>query len=245
MKKVHWLVFVGAVAIAGCGKAGISEETKIISDCSLSGRGEYKCNFKNKGAAKGSLCEHIVLRANPGYQRYFGIFPYFGNDAYRDIVKFSNASSRGVLEFVEKNKNLIEPSPEDKTKDEEFIQRKFDTNREAEGMWIEKIRQAMKNSGKPIDKFIADYRVALAVQAFEIDKKGLSQTEVCSGMVEPSDVRDVCGVVLFGSEGISPSDACHNPYGDRKWTDACSFSTASIAEIDKLVKAKIESTSPK
>ncbi|MHB0925925.1 MAG: hypothetical protein ACYC1F_05420 [Gallionellaceae bacterium] len=245
MKKIYWLVLATTVAMAGCGKAGISEETKIVSDCSLNGRGEYKCTFKNKGTAKGSLCEHIVLRANPGYQRYFGIFPYFGDADYKDIVKYSNAASRGLLEFVEKNKNLIEPSLEDRAKDEEFIQRKFGVNREMELVWIEKIKQAMKNSGKRLDEFIAHYRAALAVQAFEIDKKGLSQTEVCSGIVEAGDVREVNGLSLFGSEGISPSDACHNPYGDRKWTGACSFSTVSIAEIDKLVKAKIESTSPK
>lgn len=245
MKKVYWLVLAGMVAMTGCGKAGVSEETKIVSDCSLNGRGEYKCTFKNKGTAKSSLCEHVVLQANLGYKRLFGIFSDFGSNSYRDTIKSSKNSLKGVFEYVIQNKGKLEgPSAEDKDRDEKSMLRSED-HESLERRWAEKNKLAMKNSGERLDEFITHYRAVLAVETFEIDKKGLSQTEVCSGIVEAGDVKEVNGLALFGSEGLSPVDACFNPYGDRKWSDACSFTTISVTEIDKIVKAKLESTSTK
>lgn len=51
------LMFSG---LTGCGKA------EIASECSLAGNGDYKCNFKNKGSAEGSACEHLLLFKKTG-----------------------------------------------------------------------------------------------------------------------------------------------------------------------------------
>jgi len=114
-------------------------------------------------------------------------------------------------------------------------------NDEMDERAIANIRQAVNKSGGDLSKYIADHRVALAVTVYERNRRGLSQTEICSGIVEAGDIREVSGLVLFGSDGLSPADACHNPYGDRKWTDACSFTTVTVDKLDKFLKAKIES----
>lgn len=244
MKKIYWLVLATTVAIAGCGKTGISEKTQIVSDCSLNGGGEYKCNYKNKGNAKGTLCEHFVLKANPGHQRNFRI--YFADDSLRAIVEPSRSSSRAMDEYILKSKGRLEgPSAEDKDRDEKSMLSSKADYEPLERKWIDGVMQSVKNSGENLDKYITDHRVALAVQVFEMDHKGISQTEVCSGIVEAGDVKEVNGLAQFGSERLSPVDACFNPYEDRKWSDACGFVTIPVAEIDKLVKAKLESTPPK
>ena len=245
MKKIYWLVLATTVAMVGCGKAGISEETKIVSDCSLNGRGEYKCNYKNKGDAKGSLCEHFVLHANPGHKRNFRIY-FANNDENRTIEELLRSSTREFQEYALKRTGKREgPSVEDKDRDEKSMLSSKSDFEPLERKWIDGIMQSVKSSGENLDKYIAGHRAALAVQVFEMDHKGISQTEVCSGIVEAGDVREVNGLAQFGSQGLSPVDACFNPYGDRKWSEACGFTTVSVAEIDKLVKAKLESTSSK
>ena len=236
MKKIYWLVLATTVAIAGCGKAEIS------SDCSLNGQGEYKCNFKNKGNAKGSSCEHLVLRANPGFNLWFRI--YFDNDIFRYAIE---PNIKNVGDALKKTGVSLAASSADIKNDEKISQemKAADASGALVRKQIEKIMQSVKSSGEHLDKYIADHRVALAVQIFGMDRRGLSQTEVCSGIVEAGDVKEVNGLALFGSEGLSPVDACFNPYGDRKWSDACSFTTVAVAEIDKIVKAKLESTSSK
>ena len=247
MKKIYWLVLATTVAMAGCGKAGISGETKIVSDCSLNGRGEYKCTFKNKGTAKGSLCEHIVLDAKPGYRRTFGVVDGGYSGTLRDTSLAGMQMLRMVTEMTAKrgdtgpNEEVIRGQTGDYAKRDENLLVNDGVDEEA----IANIRQAVNKSGGDLSKYIADHRVALAVTVYERNRRGLSQTEICSGIVEAGDIREVSGLVLFGSDGLSPADACHNPYGDRKWTDACSFTTVTVDKLDKFLKAKIESASRK
>lgn len=251
MKNIYWLVLATTVAMAGYSKAGISEETKIVSDCSLNGRGEYKCTFKNKGAVKGSLCEHIVLDAKPGYRRIFGIVGggYSGqqSEQIKRILLPSMQSSRKLSEFTAEQgevgppKNVIHSQTDDYAKRDENLLVNDELDKEA----IANIRQEVNKSGRNLSQYIADHRVALAITVYERNRRGLSQTEICSGIVEAGNIREVSGLVLFGSDGLSPVDACHNPYGEQKWTDACSFTTVTVDKLDKILKAKIESASRK
>lgn len=60
MRKAYWLAVGACVVIAGCGG-----KAEITSDCNLKESGDVHCTFKNKGNAKGTLCEHFVLVKKP------------------------------------------------------------------------------------------------------------------------------------------------------------------------------------
>lgn len=248
MKTIYWLVLATTVAMAGCDKAGISGEAKIISDCSLNGRGEYKCTFKNKGTAKGSLCEHIVLDAKPGYRKTFGIVDGgYSDQGHKEVYLLVMQSSRAVAAISAKLDDVGPPESDIRSQTDDYTKRDENllVNDGVDENAIANIMQEANKSGGDLSKYIAGQRVALAITVYERNRRGLSQTEICSGIVEAGDIREVSGLVLFGSDGLSPVDACHNPYGKQKWTDACSFTTVTVDKLDKLLKAKIESASRK
>lgn len=61
---IRRLLYIGMLclffSLTGCGKA------EITSECTLSGGGDYKCNFKNTGTAEGSSCIRLMLYKTPG-----------------------------------------------------------------------------------------------------------------------------------------------------------------------------------
>jgi len=65
-------------------------------------------------------------------------------------------------------------------------------------------------------------RLVLSEETLEV----LSQTEICSGIIEIDDVRQITQVVTWSKQGRSPSDICSTRgLGSRyKWTDICGVS---------------------
>ena len=105
---------------------------------------------------------------------------------------------------------------------------------------------------KSMEAHIKNNLIPLAYFILGGERKGLSN-EICSGLVEPGDLRERRGIASFSGiplgyteldiphTNIFPADVCKVEGGDMPWTDACSFSTSSLTEIQGYIKKKIQS----
>lgn len=66
-----------------------------------------------------------------------------------------------------------------------------------------------------------------------------SNTEICSGIVEAGDIRQVKAFLAFMDMQNSPAKMCRD-WTDRPWSDVCSFKTVSINEIVSLINEQLK-----
>lgn len=164
------------LVLAGCGKP------EITSECSLSGRGDVKCTFKNSGKSKGSSCEHIVL-----------------------------APKKEGMIFFSSSQKLYEEAKKGTKK-----------------MGLVKIDST--NGIKAIFPFLINN-----------EKFIVSHQEICSGIVEPGDIRESNSQVEFLSN-MSPFQVCDGKIATiigGTWADNCSFATISTEAVVAMINIEL------
>lgn len=77
------------------------------------------------------------------------------------------------------------------------------------------------------------YAITLAISN---EDRIFSDGEVCSGIIEAGDIRQVTPTLSF--LGMRPSQLCENAVGG--WTDGCDFTTISKDEVVSMINAKLK-----
>lgn len=184
-------------SISGCGG-----KPEITSKCDVKGSGEFLCTYTNKGTAKGSVCGHLAI----------------ADDAF----------NHPILLRYQKAANLVT----------ERFGYKFNDSDMAVG------RNAY-GAGKDLATYVAEnprkdapyMQVAMTPEYAEADKKikailaklpqfnasQLSDHEICSGIVEAGDIKQVTGTVSF--KGKRPIQIC-----------SLSFSRCNIQPVPSATK---------
>lgn len=191
---------------------------EITSECTLKGNGDYQCNFDNKGNKKDRTCIRLMLGKKPNVM---GITKFVESrmlrSLYQMLVKTEDARGLADIEIRQE---------EDLSK------------------FLSEQKNAAASSGKKLDIYVKENMSTLSNQIFSHEQKGLSG-EICSGIIEPNDLRERHGTVSFSggqAENLAPIEACKtDDESTTPWQDVCSFTTVSPIELHNYVKNKIAS----
>lgn len=220
---VYWLTLLMCAAISGCGEAG---KPDIKSECNIKGNGDYHCTYNNKGTAKGSLCEYIILKkyASDAILRSYkyndyevsietmkesGKFSIPQDAAWKDFyTAWSIWGRSGIYKGREPGEDVMD------TEETAIWKKTSDSNRTLIKELDNKIRTVLSS-----------------IQNELIDDIGYSSNEVCSGIVEAGDVREINGFAEFN--GMSPSGFCRN------WPQDCVMTTIPSSALEATKKESI------
>lgn len=240
IRKIVLLGILGlSLNLAGCGKA------EIVSECSLAGNGDYRCNFRNNGTAEGGSCIHLILGTKP---QYLGAASF---SIFDDQLNFIGHFGKFLRDQAQAGN---EPKIED------FIlpinENPLSKEQETKHM-MEIIKEIFIGSKKSTDQSILEkYKATIASTVLKPEGKVMSN-EICSGLIRAGDVRTVNGLAYFSSgleylhslrPDASPSDLC-GPSAlppilqgrlRYSWSDVCEFSTIKSEELKDFLKKKVE-----
>lgn len=82
-KILLWLI--ATIGLAACDMARDTSKAEINSKCTLSGGGEYKCIFSNKGKKESSLCEHLLISKKKVEAHNITFLPDISNENASDL----------------------------------------------------------------------------------------------------------------------------------------------------------------
>lgn len=198
------------ITLAGCGKP------KISSECTLNGRGDAACIFKNTGNAKGSICEFVKLIPLNDEVKYF-----YGEGVPQSIADKNNLKEKFKSELDSDLKNAKVEEPISPELIDLFLNSKDGI------MSTTEICSGIVEAG--------DIRKSEATMRF---RDNLSPAEICvSARGGPADAafEDMC---RQGS--ITDSNFCKKYLIGNSWTDRCGFTNISKEEVISSLKANLK-----
>lgn len=144
-----------------------------------------------------------------------------------------------------KKPELLAKEQDEKSRRNEYWQKILDmVTQQAKGAranLIKSITDEAKSRNVSLDTVIEERRMELVSLAAS-DSTYISTEKICSGLVEAGGTRDAKGMATF--TGKSPRALCAvSPEG--AWSDGCTLSTVSVAELDKNIKKAIETAADK
>lgn len=255
------------VLLAGLGLILMGNtKAEITSECTLRGDGEYQCNFENKGKKKESTCVHMTLGGKFGQTVFHSASDRIGvtnNRRHETIIADLKGDTKyyegiakepqGVSDYQHRA-NKAATAQRMKKLDDEIAALEMQNNRAVTPLPILLVEQKKiaASKRKKLDSYVKENLMELSYLVVGGHSKGLSG-EICSGIVEPGDLRERHGTVHFSGvplgyaeldaehTNLSPKDACLTE--GESWSGVCSFETLTVSELRKYVKDAIQSAS--
>ena len=207
------LIFI-SLALQGCGKP------KIESNCVIQGNGGAHCTFHNKGDGKGSRCEIAVLTEI--FSDKWGM-----QESLELALVLDEFSKSGKLGINQKIKDAVVKAAISKKTYENFGEK------HTEAEIFEELRSELKLSKLEFEKFHEIRQQAWRIIDSLPENQSIhhSTNEICSGIVEANDVREIHTQVSFN--GLSPMSICS------RWPNDCVFSTKESSPENKIAPTPI------
>lgn len=253
--KTTLIVLLAGLGLILMGNA----KAEITSECTLGGTGDYQCNFENKGKKKDSTCIHMILGPKGVYEGHI-IFVSVKEEEYEkfraQLDKDSEYCQQHIGTSIDENNRCVDvhETKIKELKDVASLEERRRIHMEAFHNLMSEQKKIAIASGKKLDIYVKENLLPLSYLMLGGLKMGLSG-EICSGIVEPNDVRERHGTVVFSGVplGYADLDSAHSnltPYDvcqiagirSNTWTEVCSFSTITKTRLHELTKNSIEKT---